>query len=62
MAFHIGQPVRIRRSDGDVAGALRVALGARSLRTDADDLRGVFDKIELILNYWPTLTAQPAVA
>jgi selenocysteine lyase/cysteine desulfurase len=62
IAFHIGQPVRIRWSDGDVAGALRVALGARSLRTDADDLRGVFDKIELILNYWPTLTAQPAVA
>jgi hypothetical protein len=59
---HIGQPVRIRCSDGGVAGGLRLALGARSLTAVAHDAGCVLDKIEVILKYWSQLTAQRAVA
>jgi hypothetical protein len=59
---HIGQPVRIGWGEGDVAGALRLALGARSMRESTLDPGCVLDKIEVILRYWRQLTAQPAVA
>jgi hypothetical protein len=59
---HIGQPVRIRWRNGDVAGALRMALSARSVSASSLDPGCVFDKIEVILRYWPQLTAQQAVA
>jgi hypothetical protein len=58
----IGQPVRIKWSDQEVAGALRMALGARSITASAADPGRVLDKIEVILRYWAQLTAQPAVA
>jgi hypothetical protein len=59
---HIGQPVRIKWSDGEVAGALRLALSAGSIRERTHDAGCVLDKIEVILRYWPVLTARPAVA
>jgi hypothetical protein len=62
-ACHIGQPVRVPWSDGTVAGALRIAIGARNvLDGGADDPRVVLDKLEIIVRYWPSLTAQSAVA
>jgi hypothetical protein len=45
-----------------VAGALRIALGVRSMGSSACDRQAVLDKIEVILRYWRQLTAQPAVA
>jgi len=59
---HVGQPVRVRWHDGEVAGALRIALGVRSMGSSAHDRQAVLDKIEVILRYWRQLTAQPAVA
>lgn len=59
---HVGQPVRVKSSDRQIAGALRIALGARSTRAITADPGCVLDKIEVILRYWGQLTAQPAVA
>jgi hypothetical protein len=59
---HIGQPVRLRWRDGSEAGALRLALGARSIQAREADVAVVCDKLEVIRRYWRQLTAQQAVA
>jgi hypothetical protein len=59
---HLGQPVRLRWADGREAGALRIALGARSLHAAEDDVVRVFDKLDVVQRYWTELTARQAVA
>jgi hypothetical protein len=68
---HIGQPVALPRAGG-LAGALRVSAGARlisgepshrglsgaaRLAREFDDLRCVFEKIEVLLENWAVLWA-----
>ena len=54
--------MRLRWADGREAGALRFALGARSLHAADDDVVRVFDKLDVVQRYWAELTARQAVA
>ncbi len=74
---HIGQPVRLPQPDGGFIGVLRVSAGARlisgepshkglggplRIRREFADLRGVFEKIGLILDHFQELRAADPAA